>query len=59
MKLKQKDKAILRHEDELAKFLDLGGVKYTDIVDKINAFDWLDALLMRFIFELKTLPKWD
>lgn len=45
MKLKQKDKAILRHEDELAKFLDLGGVKYTDIVDKINAFDWLDIQL--------------
>jgi hypothetical protein len=21
--------------------------------------DWFDALLMRFIFELKTLPKWD
>jgi len=45
MKLKQKDKAVLRHEDELAKFLDLGGVKYTDIVDKINAFDWLDIQL--------------
>jgi len=43
--MKQKDKAVLRHEDELAKFLDLGGVKYTDIVDKINAFDWLDIQL--------------
>jgi hypothetical protein len=43
MGLKQKDKAILRHEDALAQFLDLGGVKYTDIVDKINAFDWLDV----------------
>ncbi len=45
MGLKQKDKAVLRHEDALAEFLDLGGVKYTDIVDKINAFDWLDIQL--------------
>lgn len=71
MKLKQKDKAILRHEDELAKFLDLGGVKHTDIVDKINAFDWLDiqlanneqemaVIVVRFYesFGFKTSPRY-
>ncbi len=70
MKLKQKDKAVLRHEDALAPFLDLGGVKYTDIVDKINAFDWLDiqlanneqqmgAIVLRFYesFGFKTDPR--
>jgi len=37
----QKEKAILRHEDVNAKYLDIK-IQHTDIVDKINAFDWLD-----------------
>lgn len=37
-----KDRAILRHEEALAEFLDLGGITHLDIVDRINAFDWLD-----------------
>lgn len=35
------EKAILRHEDVNAEFLNIG-VTAEQIVDKINAFDWLD-----------------
>lgn len=35
------EKAVLRHEDVTAKFLDLQ-ITHLHIVDKINAFDWLD-----------------
>jgi len=37
----RKEKAILRHEDVNAEFLNIG-ITHLDIVDKINAFDWLD-----------------
>lgn len=35
------EKAILRHPEQLAKHLKIG-IEATDIVDCINAFDWLD-----------------
>ena len=41
LKLKQTEKAILRHEDVFAKSLDIK-ITHLDIVDKLNAFDWLD-----------------
>lgn len=37
----KKDLAVLRHEDALCKYLQLG-VTHLQIVDKINAFDWLE-----------------
>jgi hypothetical protein len=37
----KKEQAILRHEDAAAQFLEIG-VTAELIVDKINAFDWLD-----------------
>jgi hypothetical protein len=37
----KKEAAIIRHDDALAKFLQLG-ITPEQIVDKINAFDWLD-----------------
>lgn len=40
----QKEKAILRHEDVNAKFLNIG-ITTEQIVDRINAFDWLDIQL--------------
>lgn len=40
------EKAILRHDDTLAKYLKLG-VTIEQIVDKINAFDWLDIQLAK------------
>lgn len=57
-KLKPTEKAILRHVDAFAPSLDLQ-ISHLDIVDKFNAFDWLDlhearnevavaAVVMRF-----------
>lgn len=40
------EKAILRHELELHKFLKIG-VTPEQIVDKINAFDWLDIQMAK------------
>ncbi len=37
----KKEQAILRHDDALCKYLQLG-VTVEQIVDKVNAFDWLD-----------------
>lgn len=37
----QIEKAILRHENSVAKYLNIG-ITAEQIVDKINAFDWLD-----------------
>lgn len=37
----KKEQAILRHEDELSKYLNTGITK-EQIVDRVNAFDWLD-----------------
>lgn len=42
----QKEKAILRHEDANARFLNIG-VTVEQIVDRINAFDWLDIQLVQ------------
>lgn len=42
----QKEKAILRHEDVNAKYLNIG-VTVEQIVDRINAFDWLDIQLVQ------------
>lgn len=63
------EKAILRHEDAFAKSLKLP-IRYLDIVDKFNAFDWLDlheakspedqaAVVLRFfkLFNFKYLPQ--
>lgn len=44
MKLKPKEKAILRHGDALARYLELG-ITAESIVDRVNAFDWLDIQL--------------
>jgi len=41
MGLKLKDKAVLRHQDALAPFLDIK-ISIEQIVDRVNAFDWLD-----------------
>lgn len=40
------EKAILRHDDALAQYLQLG-VTVEQIVDRINAFDWLDIQLAK------------
>lgn len=40
------EKAILRHEEVLAKHLDIK-ITHEHIVDKINAFDWLDIQLAK------------
>lgn len=66
MGLKTKEKTILKHEDALAQFLDIK-ITAEQIVDRINAFDWLDiqlastedqmaAVIMRFYesFNFKT-----
>lgn len=37
----KKEQAILRHDDALAQYLELG-ITAEQIVDRINAFDWLD-----------------
>jgi len=68
MGLKAKDRAILRHEDALAQYLQLG-ITVEQIVDKINAFDWLDlseakneeqmaVIVLRFYesFNIQTAP---
>lgn len=62
------EKAILRHDEALAKYLQIGVTK-EQIVDKINAFDWLDIqmaqseqdlapIVMRFYdsFNFKVAP---
>jgi hypothetical protein len=64
----KKEQAILRHDDELSKYLNLGITK-EQIVDKVNAFDWLDlqeakdekalaAITLRFYesFNIQTPP---
>lgn len=64
----KKDQAVLRHEDALAQYLNLGITK-EQIVDKVNAFDWLDlqeakdekalaAITLRFYdsFNIQTPP---
>jgi len=66
MGLKKTEKTILKHGDALAAYLQIG-VTHLDIVDKINAFDWLDlgeakneqemaVIVMRFYqsFNIKT-----
>lgn len=40
------EKAILRHDDALAQYVNIG-VTVEQIVDKINAFDWLDIQLAK------------
>lgn len=68
MGLKSKEKIVLKHEDALAQFLDIK-ITAEQIVDRINAFDWLDiqlanseeqmaAVIMRFYesFNFKTSP---
>lgn len=44
--MKAKDKVVLRHEDALAKYLELG-ITAEDIVNRVNAFDWLDLQLVK------------
>ena len=64
----KKDQAVLRHEDALAQYLELGITK-EQIVDRVNAFDWLDlqeaknekalaAITLRFYksFNIQTPP---
>lgn len=64
----KKEQAVLRHEDALCQYLQLG-IKHTDIVDQINAFDWLDiqqakseeefaVIVMKFykLFNIQTSP---
>lgn len=68
MGLRQIDKAILKHQDTLAKFVNCG-VSKEMIIDKLNAFDWLElqqaeteiemgAIIMRFfeMFKIQTKP---
>lgn len=44
MGLNAKEKAIMRHGDALARYLELG-ITAEQIVDRVNAFDWLDIQL--------------
>jgi hypothetical protein len=44
MGLNAKEKAVIRHGDALARYLELG-LTAENIVDRVNAFDWLDIQL--------------
>lgn len=59
MKIKTKkpsaqERAILRHSSVYAKHLDIG-INSNQIVDKINAFDWLDLSLTKTPEELAAI----
>jgi hypothetical protein len=53
-RISKQEKAILRHDDALAEFLNIG-VPVEQIVDKINAFDWLDISEAKTEDEMTTI----